>query len=178
MADLLPIYGPIDVYLTGNPQITYFKNVYRRYTNFSKESKKIYDNVLSDKISNFTIPSKCADLLNGICLIIELDGTKYYKNDIDAYLLKSAEFFFDNECIQKITNDYINISNKLLEKKPNTKKIGNRIMIDIPFWFNEISSAIPLIALQKTNLTLKLEFNNHENIKNLQIIGNYVFLDN
>ena len=31
-------YGAQDVYLTGNPQITFFKMIYRRYTNFSIES--------------------------------------------------------------------------------------------------------------------------------------------
>ena len=30
--------GAQDVYLTGNPQITFFKVVYRRHTNFSMES--------------------------------------------------------------------------------------------------------------------------------------------
>ena len=29
--------GAQDVFLTGNPQITFFKVVYRRHTNFSKE---------------------------------------------------------------------------------------------------------------------------------------------
>jgi hypothetical protein len=33
----LVAYGAQDVYLTGNPQITYFKVVYRRHTNFSIE---------------------------------------------------------------------------------------------------------------------------------------------
>ena len=36
----LVAYGAQDVYLTGNPQITYFKVVYRRHTNFSMESIK------------------------------------------------------------------------------------------------------------------------------------------
>ena len=34
----LVAYGAQDVYLTGNPQITFFKTVYRRHTNFSLES--------------------------------------------------------------------------------------------------------------------------------------------
>jgi hypothetical protein len=34
----LVAYGAQDVYLTGNPQITFFKVVYRRHTNFSFES--------------------------------------------------------------------------------------------------------------------------------------------
>ena len=33
-------YGAQDVYLTGNPQITFFKIVYRRHTNFSMECIK------------------------------------------------------------------------------------------------------------------------------------------
>ena len=34
----LVAYGAQDIYLTGNPQITFFKVVYRSYTNFSMES--------------------------------------------------------------------------------------------------------------------------------------------
>jgi len=34
----LVAYGAQDIYLTGNPQITFFKIVYRRHTNFSMES--------------------------------------------------------------------------------------------------------------------------------------------
>jgi len=33
----LVAYGAQDIYLTGNPQITFFKAVYRRYTNFAME---------------------------------------------------------------------------------------------------------------------------------------------
>ena len=34
----LVAYGAQDVYLTGNPQITFFKVVYRRHTNFAVEA--------------------------------------------------------------------------------------------------------------------------------------------
>ena len=33
----LVAYGAQDIYLTGQPQITFFKSVYRRHTNFSME---------------------------------------------------------------------------------------------------------------------------------------------
>jgi len=36
----LVAYGAQDIYLTGNPQITFFKVVYRRHTNFSMEAIK------------------------------------------------------------------------------------------------------------------------------------------
>ena len=34
----LVAYGAQDIYLTGNPMITFFKTVYRRHTNFAMES--------------------------------------------------------------------------------------------------------------------------------------------
>jgi hypothetical protein len=33
----LVAYGAQDIYLTGNPMITFFKTVYRRHTNFAME---------------------------------------------------------------------------------------------------------------------------------------------
>ena len=40
----LVAYGAQDIYLTGNPQITFFKVVYRRHTNFSMESiQQVFD---------------------------------------------------------------------------------------------------------------------------------------
>ena len=34
----LVAHGVQDIYLIGNPQITFFKSIYRRHTNFSIES--------------------------------------------------------------------------------------------------------------------------------------------
>ena len=34
--------GKQDIYLTGNPQLTFFKLVYRRHTNFAMESMPMY----------------------------------------------------------------------------------------------------------------------------------------
>ena len=34
----LVFIGKQDIYLTGNPQITFFKSIHKRYTNFSMES--------------------------------------------------------------------------------------------------------------------------------------------
>ena len=33
--------GAEDIYLTGNPQITYFKSVYKKHTNFAMDTSKI-----------------------------------------------------------------------------------------------------------------------------------------
>ena len=74
--------GKQDVFLTGNPQITWFKMVYRRYTNFSMESSVIqFDNQadFGRKITT-TIPRK-GDLLGALWLEIELPAL--YKANSD-----------------------------------------------------------------------------------------------
>ena len=38
----LAAYGPQDLYLTGNPQITFFIAVYKRHTNFAIEQMRQY----------------------------------------------------------------------------------------------------------------------------------------
>jgi hypothetical protein len=44
----LAAYGAQNIYLTGNPQITFFTAVYRRYTNFAIQNVSQYFNGNSD----------------------------------------------------------------------------------------------------------------------------------
>ena len=66
-------YGTQDIYLSGTPQISFFKIVYRRHTNFSVESIELPfdDEVGFDIESNITIPT-IADLINKIYIKIDL----------------------------------------------------------------------------------------------------------
>ena len=49
-------YGSDDLYLTGAPQITFFKIVYRRHTNFSIESIEVG---LNTNVTGCTLTSFC-----------------------------------------------------------------------------------------------------------------------
>jgi len=70
----LVAYGAQDIYLTGNPQITFFKVVYRRHTNFSMESieQTINGSVGTSSRVTSTI-SRNGDLVYR--LYYEFDGT-------------------------------------------------------------------------------------------------------
>jgi len=70
--------GKQDVFLTGNPQITWFKMVYRRYTNFSVESQTIYFDGTPDFGKRLTcvIPRR-GDLLGPLMLEVTLPQIKY-----------------------------------------------------------------------------------------------------
>jgi hypothetical protein len=84
-------FGSQDIFLTGNPEITYFKYVYRRYTNFSMETLEEYPNGIvnfNEKI-NFTL-SKNADLVHKIYLKIELPKVDIVK-PVDANTINIAK---------------------------------------------------------------------------------------
>ena len=63
----LVAYGNQDALLTINPEFTFFKSLYHRYTNFSKVTNKIdvSKKLLFGTINNVNIP-KNADLLDNI----------------------------------------------------------------------------------------------------------------
>lgn len=67
-------YGTQDLTLTGNPEITFFNIIYRRYTNFGiKTSKVSFDNTPNfDTTSYLNIPKNNGDLLSKIILEIKL----------------------------------------------------------------------------------------------------------
>ena len=77
----LVAYGSQDMYLTGNPQITFFKSVYRRHTNFSIES---INQTLAGS-SNFggslkSILSRAYDLIHKMYLEIPLPAIDLVDN--------------------------------------------------------------------------------------------------
>jgi hypothetical protein len=75
----LVAYGAQDVYLTGNPQITFFKVVYRRHTNFSMESieQTFNGNANWGKKVTCTI-SRNGDLINRMYLQVKLPDVAVY----------------------------------------------------------------------------------------------------
>ena len=65
--------GRQDIYLSGNPQTTFFKQVYRRYTNFAIETQRVPFDTAVDfgKLITTTIPRN-GDLIGQMYLEIEL----------------------------------------------------------------------------------------------------------
>ena len=75
-------YGSQDLYLTGVPEITFFKVVYRRYTNFAMESHKVYfdDTVGFGQTSSVIIPS-IGDLISKMYIEIKIPTMDLKRND-------------------------------------------------------------------------------------------------
>ena len=69
----LVAYGAQDVYLTGDPQITFFKVVYRRHTNFAIEAIEQIFNGNADFGKKLTcVISRNADLIHRVYVQVTL----------------------------------------------------------------------------------------------------------
>ena len=115
--------GKQDVYLTGNPQITWFKMVYRRYTNFAIESQAIYFDGNPDfgKRLTCTIPRK-GDLLGALIMEVTLPEVRLadtaktlvgYVNSIGHALIEEISIEIGEQEIDKQTGEWMEIWSEL-----------------------------------------------------------------
>ena len=168
----LVAYGAQDIYLTGNPQITFFKVVYRRHTNFAVESIEQTFNgaaALGQKFS-CTI-SRNGDLLSRIYLELDLSKTGGLTTETNAgfNLINYAEVEIGGQCIDKHYGDWMSIWTHLThdnDKLSMLKKLvdcGNsatqKLYVPMQFWFcRNPGLALPLIALQYHEVKLNVQF--------------------
>ena len=105
----LVAYGAQDVYLTGNPQITFFKVVYRRHTNFSIEAiEQSWNGAPQGSDGRCTsIISRNGDLIHRMYLEITAElaagasGKVFDKPNPGAYLVNYVELEIGGQKIDK-----------------------------------------------------------------------------
>jgi hypothetical protein len=184
----LVAYGAQDVYLTGNPQITFFKVVYRRHTNFSIESIQQTFNGNAQPNNRVTCQiSRNGDLVHK--LYVEFTPKD---RDIDdaRKCIKKVEVEIGGQLIDRQYGDWMEIWNELT--LPAGKKTGYKEMIDgtsnlntphikayvpLEFWFcRNIGLALPLIALQYHEVKINIEFSG-EDFGDATLWADYIFLD-
>ncbi len=134
----LVAYGAQDVYLTGNPQITFFKVVYRRHTNFAMESiQQTFNGTPGFGQSVSCTVSRNGDLIHRVYLQINLPAlTEYsygntakdrYVNYVGQRLLKDVVIEIGGQQIDKHYADWLYIWNEL--SLPIGKKYGYEMMV-------------------------------------------------
>jgi len=170
----LVAYGAQDIYLTGNPQITFFKVVYKRHTNFASEAIEQtfngninFGQMLSCKIT------KNGDLVTKIYLKIKLKGSsvangKWAWVDMLGYaIIDFVELQIGGTAIDKQYGEWLSIWYELTHPSSHdrgiNKMIGNTesmtqlssaskdVTLFVPLQFfccRHNGLAIPLIALQ------------------------------
>ena len=185
----LVAYGAQDIYLTGNPQITFFKVVYRRHTNFSMEAIEQTFNGVADFGNKIVCTiARNGDLLGKMYLEVDVNKTNTIKR-LGHKLIKYAEIEIGGQKIDKHYGEWLDIWSQLtlssghldstrtlvsgdakdlsvagtpyVPAGTGTDASGKaKMYIPLQFWFNRNPGlALPLIALQYHEVKLIVEFN-------------------
>jgi hypothetical protein len=176
--------GKQDVFLTGNPQMTWFKMVYRRYTNFAIEAQPMYFDGTPDFGKRITclVPRR-GDLLSQLILEVELPALYLtngnavsYVNSIGHVLIQEISIEIGEQEIDRQNGEWMeiwsnyttqfdkqsgfyNMIGKVDGYSPPTLNGPLKLYIPLRFWFcKNPGLALPLIALQyhpiRINVTL------------------------
>ena len=93
---VLAAYGAQDKYVTGNPQITFFVAVYRRYTNFSIiQTPQLFNGDFNFGKKIYCQLERIGDLVNQMFLKVKLPSLEPYNytdqdnNEVDYYWVNS-----------------------------------------------------------------------------------------
>ena len=198
----LTIRNQNDSYLIGNPQTTFFKQTYKRHTNFCKESVML--NFTGDtsitkgssfsKSFHITIP-KNADLVHKMYIAIELESSNSVGDNSDASgnaynitnnafgLIDDVELLIGDQVIDKHSGEWLAMYTSLFTDEAknlaicdmvdiykNVKFNNNKdglVFIPLFFWFNRNPGlALPLLALQYSDVRLRLKLNSNALIFN------------
>ena len=187
----LVAYGAQDIYLTGNPQITFFKVVFRRHTNFSMETIEQTiqgTSTLSTSTGTGTVTvSRNGDLVHKVYVTVSnVEVTK------GSNIVSEVELEIGGQRIDRHYEEWNNIWNEL--STPESKAIGlksmqgdigsattgvNMTQVPLNFWFcRNPGLALPLIALQYHEVKLKFTWGAATgSTATCKVFCDYIYLD-
>ena len=94
-------YGSQDLFLTGTPEITFFKVVYRRYTNFAIESNEVpFDNETKLGNGSTIVLKRIGDLIHKMYLKVTIPQVSFIRYNLNQPLV------IDNTGVQLANIEY------------------------------------------------------------------------
>jgi len=172
--------GKQDRPLIGNPQITFFKQMYKHYTNFGLEQIKQYftGNINLGQRIRCKIQRK-GDLINNMYLVFDICKSECLQHipirKLGLKLIEYIEIEIGGQLIDRHYGEWLDVWSQLShtyaeyqmtkilmcdsERNNIFNTSNNKIYIPLYFWFNKNPGlALPLLALQfhEVNVYLKL----------------------
>ena len=190
----LVAYGAQDVYLTGNPKVTFFQAVYKRHTNFAMENIEQTVNGTAAQNGRVSVTvARNGDLIAD--MYVELKTSAGAGIATDAWVaeraIKDVELSIGGQRIDKhyqkwwrlYSELYLDESRKLNYGKMTSGVVsGKPVYLPLIFFFNRNPGlALPLIALQyhevRLDFDLSAEFDTYTDGSTFKVWGNYIYLD-
>jgi hypothetical protein len=193
----LVAYGAQDVYLTGNPKVTFFQAVYKRHTNFAMENIEQTVNGTAANSGRVSVTiARNGDLVGDMYLELESDATSSntYAGAPSCWVaervIASAELSIGGQRIDKhyqrwwrlYSELYLDESKKANWGKMTTAVDGKTVYLPLIFFFNRNPGLyLPLIALQyhevRIDFDLASDMETYLNKNVFKVWANYVYLD-
>ena len=190
----LVAYGAQDVYLTGNPKVTFFQAVYKRHTNFAMENiEQTVNGTAADNGRVSVTIARNGDLIAD--MYVEMKTASGAGVSSDAWVaeraIKNVELSIGGQRIDKhyqkwwrlYSELYLDESKKLNYGKMTSGVVSAKsIFLPLLFFFNRNPGlALPLIALQyhevRLDFDLSAEFDYYTDGSTFKVWGNYIYLD-
>ena len=199
LIDLVSV-GAQDVYITGDPQVSFFRQNYKRHTNFSIKPERMDYIGAFGSGNEVSIPIKSkGDLLS----YVWIENANINNNNSDASIFKSAngtsdetsptEFslWIGGQEVTKLDSLFINTVHNTLYNESSAKascaattqdggdNVSNGSYI-IPFFFSEDwTKSLPLVGLQYHEVEIRIKCRNgtFTPVTRPKVYGSYVFVD-
>ena len=194
----LVAYGAQDVYLTGNPKVTFFQAVYRRHTNFAMENIEQTVNGTAAPSGRVSVTvARNGDLVADMYVEMESeidlslsDGTAASNEWVAERAIKDVELSIGGQRIDKhyqtwwrlYSELYLDASKKVNYGKMTSGVAGAKVYLPLIFFFNRNPGlALPLIALQyhevRLDFDLTQEIADYAVASSFKVYANYIYLD-
>ena len=193
----LVAYGAQDVYLTGNPEVTFYQAKYKRHTNFAMENIEQTVNGTAANSGRVSVTvARNGDLVGDMYLELESDiaATATAEagdcNWVAERAVSSVELSIGGQRIDKhyqkwwrlYSELYLDEAKKATWGKMTTAADGSTVYLPLVFFFNRNPGLyLPLIALQyhevRIDIDLAADFDTFLNKSVFKVWANYVYLD-
>jgi len=180
--------GVQDTYLTGDPQMSFFRQVYKRHTNFALESvRQIFKGQhTASGMTSITL-KRAGDLVNGIYLCADKDDGSAASNGLASFVDR-VELYIGGQKIDEYSGAASAIfANGGVVPQPSTGQIPTFIGGTVPekflplyfFCCNDSNSPLPLVALQYHDVDVRIYWTSTAVIAadNITLYANYTYLD-
>jgi hypothetical protein len=193
----LVAYGAQDVYLTGNPEVTFYQAKYKRHTNFAMENIEQTVNGTAANSGRVSVTvARNGDLVGDMYLeLLSLSAntaTSHATNDcnwVAERAINNVELSIGGQRVDKHYQKWWRLYSELYldeSKKANWAKMttapAGTVYLPLIFFFNRNPGLyLPLIALQyhevRIDIDLSSDFNTYLDTTVFKVYANYVYLD-
>jgi hypothetical protein len=196
----LVAYGAQDVYLTGNPKVTFFQAVYKRHTNFAMENIEQTVNGTASNSGRVSVTiARNGDLVSDMYVELKAKATPIVLTSDDAAddvcwaaerAIKDVELSVGGQRIDKhyqrwwrlYSELYLDDSKKATWGKMTSPAVADgQMFLPLIFFFNRNPGlALPLIALQyhevRMDFDLSSDFSLYTDNSTFKVWANYIYL--